>query len=79
MTQVVYIVCWGVRFPYIQNTGKIHEGSGALVVNSFAQKETNARTYPALNRYSSKLVYPSFNMKLYGFIIGTSFYHFFFS
>ena len=34
------LVCLGVRFPYIKNTGKIHEGTGA----------EKARTYPACNR-----------------------------
>ena len=77
MTQVVYSL-FGSPFPLHSEHILIHEGSGALVVKLFAQKETNARTYPALNRYSSKLVYPSFHMKLYlGFAIGTSFYHFF--
>lgn len=77
VTQVVYSL-FGSPFPLHSEHILIHEGSGALVVKSFAQKETNARTYPVLNRSSSKLVYPSFHMKLYlGFTIGTSFYHFF--
>lgn len=58
MTQVVYSL-FGSPFPlhseHRQNTwGKWRKA----VVKSFAQKKQKARTYPALNRYSSKRVYP---------------------
>lgn len=76
MTQVVYSL-FGVPFALHSEHISIHEGSGALVVKLFAQKEINARTYPALNRYSSKQVYPCLSQFQYEAISRFHYWNFF--